>query len=146
MEITQQPRRSQEFAENGIVHAVVSLQLPCANGEGREDATVNEFYERLEKAALDIGGTLLFPRAKARYESSTDPRKRFTHRPYRLEITSTHTAEGEGITVTRTLTLSHRGRELYREVAADLLLPDGRILPVKQPENRSPHSEGRGRR
>ena len=112
MQITVKARRLEAFAEGGITHAEVAIRLPHAEGEERGAAAVNAFYERVATGALEIGRTLLFPRAQARYEASSDPRRRFTHRPYRLELTAVCTACEGGFKVTREVILSHRGRRL----------------------------------
>ncbi len=142
MEITVGPRTREVFSDGGIAHAEVSLFLPSAVGEGREVTAVNRFYSRIGEGALEIGKSLLYPRAKARYEASGDPRRRFTHRPYRLELTAVCTPSEEGTEVRRTLALYHRGRRLYSEAVTEVITAEGRIFEKKAPRAKKGKKKG----
>ncbi|MBR7094699.1 MAG: hypothetical protein IKC73_00605 [Clostridia bacterium] len=142
MEITVGPRMREVFSDGGIAHAEVSLSLPRAEGEGRGAAAINAFYARIGEGALEIGRSLLLPRARARYEASDDPRRRFTHRPYRLELTAVCTSCEEGTEVRRTLALYHRGRRLYSEAVTELITTEGRIFEKKAPRVKKRNKKG----
>ncbi|MBQ2719607.1 MAG: hypothetical protein IJF73_06015 [Clostridia bacterium] len=142
MEIKVGARRTEVFREEGIPHAEVVLSLPVAKGEGAAAAAVNSFYGRLGEGAMEIGRVLLFPRAKARYEASGDPRRRFTHRPYRLELTAVCARQGEATEVRRTATLFHRARRLYTETVTERITPEGWILPQKPPQRKKAAKKG----
>ncbi len=143
MEITAKARKVETFAEGGVVHAEVTIRLPHAEGEERGAAAVNAFYDRMAAGALEIGRTLLFPRAKARYEASSDPRRRFTHRPYRLELTAVCSPLAEGIKVKREVILSHRGRRLYYEAIWERITPEGRVLASREKKRGKPKTSRR---
>ena len=118
------------FAENGIPLAEAMIALPHSQEDSTAAQRVNRFYTRLGDGIVRIAEKLLAPRSLARYTASEDPRRRFTHRPYRIEMIATLTEDGNTTKITRTLTLSHRGRPLYRETVAERILPDGRFLSV----------------
>ena len=130
------------FSDGGIAHAEVSLSLTRAEGEGRGAAAINAFYARIGEGALGIGRSLLLPRARARYEASDDPRRRFTHRPYRLELTAVCTPCEEGTEVRRTLALYHRGQRLYSEAVTELITAEGRIFEKKAPRVKKRKKKG----
>lgn len=131
MEIRVVREKPTELSEEGILYCVVSLAYPVATGNGREVARVGRFYRTLTEGILALARGILLPNAKARYAQSTDPRRRFTQRPYRLDL-ETHLSASESETeVRRTLSLSHRGRTLLREEVCEVILPGGRILPQK---------------
>ena len=118
--------------EGGIPFCEVSITLPHAVDGGREGARVERFYEGLANAAMRMAEALLLPYAKRKFEEDSDPRRHLTHRPYRLILQATVKKEGGATAVTRTLSITHRGRTLYREEVCERILPEGRILPGKK--------------
>ena len=142
MEIMMEKRRIVTLAEEGIPHCEITLSLPTAEGEGRAAARVRDFYRRIGEHTEALARSVLLPRARAAYERNDDPRRRFTHRPYRLSHTARLSAEGEETVVTRTLELSHRGRLLFREERGERLREDGRILPIKKQKGKQKRGKG----
>lgn len=132
MEIKPEKRRVTTLAEEGIPHCEITLSLPTAEGEGRAAARIRVFYRRIGKHTEALARSVLLPRARREYEKCDDPRRRFTHRPYRLSNTARLSVEGEEAVVTRTLELSHRGRTLFREERCERITSEGRILPIKK--------------
>ena len=119
-------------AEGGIVFCEVQIALPMLPGEERAAKEVNRFYKPLREEALRLAREVLLPHSKACYEGSENPRRRFTHRPYRLFLAVTVKDEGESLRVERTLSLLFRGRTLLAEVAHERILPSGRVIPIKK--------------
>ncbi len=129
-------RRRKSYAEEGVVFVEAQISLPLPEGAGA--ARVRAFYLGLCDSAERLCERVLLPAAKAAYEADPDPRRRFTLRPYRMTLTATCRSEGERLIVHRTLAVTHRGRTLFSETAAEsvqylpgkkeraLLLPEGR--------------------
>ena len=142
MEIKPEKRRVITLAEEGIPHCEITLSLPTAEGEERAAARIRDFYRRIGEHTEALARSVLLPRARAAYERSDDPRRRFTHRPFRLSHIARLSAEGEEAVVTRTLELSHRGRLLFREERGERISKDGRILPIKKPKEKRKRGKG----
>ena len=113
MEISVLTRPPLLLAEDGIMLAEAQIALPEAEGGDRASRAVNRFYERIGKALEGIVQNVLAPQSRALYERSDDPRKRFTHRPFRLSCDCRITEGADGITVVRTVTVRHRGRLVF---------------------------------
>ncbi len=131
MEIIIEKKRTEVLAEGGISFCEVSVALPSPIGEGAGEERVRRFYAALAEGALALGRDRLLPYARERYEHSTDPRRRFTHRPFCLLLTAAAKADGDGVTVTRTLVLTHRGKALFSEEVRERITAEGQILPSR---------------
>ena len=132
MEIEIKRQKTETVAEGGIPFCEVTIALPCPIGEGEACERVRRFYDALSRETLALAREVVLPYARGGYERSQDPRRRFTHRPYRLALTATLRTK-EGVTeVRRTLTLSHRGKEIAALEAAERITEDGEILPKKR--------------
>ncbi len=127
-------REKELFAEGGIAFCEVQIALPMLPEGERAAKEVNRFYHPLREEALRLAREVLLPHSKACYEASENPRRRFTHRPYRLFLTAAVGDEGESLRVERTLSLLFRGLTLLEEVAHERILPNGRVLPIKKKE------------
>ena len=131
MEISVLTRPPLLLAEDGIMLAEAQIALPEAIGEDRASRAVNRFYERIGKALEGIVQNVLAPQSRALYERSDDPRKRFTHRPFRLSCDCRITEGADGITVVRTVTVRHRGRLVFERKDRERITEKGWILPIK---------------
>ena len=130
-------RMREVFSEDGITFAEVSLILPKANDEGKAAERFNKHYGEIARGLIDIGRTLLLTRSRAVYEASSDPRRRFKHRPYCLSLSSALRPDGGDVVISRRLTLSHRGRTLYTETVEERLAPEGAILPQRNKKKKA---------
>ena len=131
MEISVLTRPPLLLAEDGIMLAEAQIALPEAMGGDRASRAVNRFYERIGKALEGIVQNVLAPQSRALYERSDDPRKRFTHRPFRLSCDCRITEGADGITVVRTVTVRHRGRLVFERKDRERITEKGWILPIK---------------
>ena len=131
MEISVLTRPPLLLAEDGIMLAEAQIALPVAAGVDRASRAVNRFYERIGKALEGIVRNVLAPQSRALYERSDDPRKRFTHRPFRLSCVCRITEGADGITVVRTVTVRHRGRLVFERKDRERITEKGWILPIK---------------
>ena len=131
MEISVLTRPPLLLAEDGIMLAEAQIALPEAEGGDRASRAVNRFYERIGKALEGIVRNVLAPQSRALYERSDDPRKRFTHRPFRLSCDCRITEGADGITVVRTVTVRHRGRLVFERKDRERITEKGWILPIK---------------
>ena len=120
-----------QIAEDGIMLAEAQIALPEAMGGDRASRAVNRFYERIGTALEGIVRNVLAPQSRALYERSDDPRKRFTHRPFRLSCDCRITEGADGITVVRTVTVHHRGRLVFERKDRERITEKGWILPIK---------------
>ena len=142
MEIVIEKRKVTMLAEEGIPHCEITLSLPTAEGEERAAARVRDFYRRIGEHTEALARSVLLPRARREYEKCDDPRRRFTHRPYRLShIARLDTREGETVVIRR-LELSHRGRTLFSEERGERISEDGRILPIKKQKEKQKRGKG----
>ena len=132
MEIRVTKREPLLLAEDGIMLAEAQIVLPVAAGVDRASRAVNRFYERIGKALDGIVKNVLLPQSRALYERSDDPRKRFTHRPFRLICDCRIVEETDGITVVRTVTVRHRGRAIFERRDCEKISESGLVLPIKQ--------------
>ncbi len=128
MELLIKKRPRVVLSEGGIPFCEVSLSLPEALTEGRAAERVARFYKKTEEGVLSLAREVILPYAKRAYEENTDPRRRFTHRPYRLELSCR--PEGDGIR--RCLSVTHRGRILLEEIVFERVDEGGRVLPCKK--------------
>ena len=131
MEIEILRQKTEVLAEEGIPFCEIVIALPSSISEGQAAERVSRFYGAIAEGTRALGREVLLPQARARYQKSDDPRRRFTHRPYRLMHTATLNGEGDGFAVTRTLTLTHRGRTLLREEVREHITQEGQILPSR---------------
>ncbi len=132
MEIEIVRQKTEVLAAEGIPFCEIALALPSPVLEGRGAERIARFYGAIAEGTRALGREVLLPQAREHYEKSVDPRRRFTHRPYRLMHTAVIEGEGDGLTVTRTLTLVHRGRTLLWEEVREHITAEGRILPKRQ--------------
>ena len=132
MEIRVTKREPLVLAEDGVMLAEAQIVLPVAAGVDRASRAVNRFYERIGKALDGIVKNVLLPQSRALYERSDDPRKRFTHRPFRLICECRITEEIDGIAVARTVTVRHRGRVIFERRDCEKISASGLVLPIKQ--------------
>ena len=119
------------LAEEGVPLCEISISLPEVTSEGKAEKRCQDFYTALKERTLSLAREVILPHARRAYLESTDPRRRFTQRPYRLTLSCTPRPAGEAFTVTRSLHLLHRGRSLYTWVEHDRITHEGRVLPDK---------------
>lgn len=120
------------LAEDGIPFAEAQIALPEAEGDEKAGRAVNSFYKRIGDALVGIVESILAPLSRELYEKSEDPRKRFTHRPFRLLCECRLTADEGGVLVKRILSVRHRGRVVYERCDRERITEDGLILPFKE--------------
>ena len=132
MEIRVTKREPLLLAEEGVMLAEAQIALPEASGEDRASRTVNRFYKRIGDALESIAKNVLLPHSRTLYAHSDDPRKRFTHRPFRLICECRIVEETDGITVVRTVTVRHRGRVIFERRDCEKISESGLVLPIKQ--------------
>ena len=132
MEIRVMKREPLLLAEDGVMLAESQIALPTAIGEDRASRAVNRFYGRIGSALDKIAKNVLIPQARLLYKKSDDPRKRFTHRPFRLICECRITEEADGIAVARTVTVRHRGRVIFERTDCEKISTSGLVLPIKQ--------------
>ena len=120
------------LTEDGIPLAEAQIALPEAVGEDKACRAVNFFYKRIGYALERIARSILLPLSRELYTKSDDPRKRFTHRPFRLLCECRLTADGGGVLVKRMLSVKHRGRIVYERCDRERITEDGLILPFKE--------------
>ncbi len=133
MELTIKKRPRVLLSEGGIPFCEVSISLPEALTEGKAAERIARFYGALEGKCLLLAKEVILPYAKRAYEESTDPRRRFTHRPYRLELSCRPDDGG----IRRCLTVTHRGRTLFQDTRYERIDEDGRVLPYKKTKIRA---------
>ena len=131
MEIFAVKRTPLFFAEDGIPLAEAQIALPHAEGNDRSCRTVNRFYDRIARALEEIARNTLPRLSRELYEHSDDPRKRFTHRPFRLSCECRIENTGDEIIVQRYLAVKHRGRTVYERKDSERITKEGLILPCK---------------
>ena len=119
------------LAEDGIPLAEAQIALPHAEGNDRASRTVNRFYDRVGHALEAIARKTLPQLSRELYERSDDPRKKFTHRPFRLFCECHVESTGDEIIVRRYLAVKHRGRVIYERKDAERITKEGLILPYK---------------
>ena len=136
MEIKIKKRATVTLAEGGISFCEIAVFLPVAEGEDTATMRLNRFYHALADGVLLLAREVILPHAKAAYEASADPRRRFTHRPYRIELTAHLWEGGERTEVRRTLTVSHRTRCLVSEEVHECILPTGGVLGRRYKQKR----------
>lgn len=142
MELGIEKRRVITLAEEGVPHCEITLSLPTAEGEERAAARIRDFYRRIGEHTEALARAVLLPRARREYEGSDDPRRRFTHRPYRLFHTARLKGQGEDTIVTRRLELSYRGRTLFSEERWERITAEGRILPAGKRKEKQKRGKG----
>lgn len=136
MEIEIKKEKTEHLGRGGVPFLELSLALPYATGEGKDAARVNRFFARVQQGVRTLAESLV-PVAEEQYEQNEDPRRRFTHRPYRMAVTSTVTTEPWGIRAERRLVLTHRGRTLYERVWCEGIR-GGRVFPLRKRERKKP--------
>ena len=119
------------LSEDGIVLSEAVIALPEAADEDKACRAVNYFYKRIGDALERITRSILLPLSRELYAKSDDPRKRFTHRPFRLLCECHLTADEGGVLVKRMLSVRHRGRIVYERCDRERITEDGLILPWK---------------
>ncbi len=120
------------LGERGVLMAEAQITLPRTVGEDKASCAVNHFYDRIGDALERIAREVLLPISRELYEKSDDPRKRLTHRPFRLLCECALSAVGEGMLVKRTVTVRHRGRVIFERCDHEIVCNDGLILPWKE--------------
>ena len=129
MEIFAVNRAPLFLGEGGILLAETQITLPHAKGEDKASCAVNHFYKGIGDALERIAREVLLPISRELYEKSDDPRKRLTHRPFRLICDCTITTEGDCVIVKRTRTVRHRGRAVYERKDRERITEEGLVLP-----------------
>ena len=132
MEISVVRREPIHIAEDGIVLAEAQIALPEAMEGTHAHRAVNRFYKRIGDALEGITRNVLAPQSRALYERSDDPRKRFTHRPFRLSCDCRITEGADGITLVRSVTVRHRGRVIFERKDHERITEGGLVLPWKE--------------
>lgn len=128
-------KREKEYLREGeLVLCEVDVALPSTTEEGRGGARLSRFYTRTREAILRLASEGVLPHARAALEAIEPSRRRAVVRPYRLTVSTALTPSDRGISVLRTLTLTHRGRVLYTEQVSEAILEGGRIIPTKPKE------------
>ena len=128
-------REKKYFSEDGVVLCEADISLPCAvaNEDGKKDGARNtRFYAAVGAAALRLAEKTVLPTAKKALASIPAARRRAVWRPYRLTVTSICHATGDGISLVRTLTVTHRGRVYLTERAEEIITGERHILPQKR--------------
>ena len=119
------------LAEDGIPLAEAQITRPHADGNDRASRAVNRFYDRVGRALEAIARKTLPQLSRELYTRSDNPRKKFTHRPFRLSCEChLENAKGE-IIVRRYLAVKHRGRTVYERKDAERITESGVVLPYK---------------
>lgn len=129
MEISKVKKAPLFLGEGGILFAEAQIALPHAVGEDKASCAVNHFYERIGDALERIAREVLLPISRELYEKSDDPRKRLTHRPFRLICDCSIGAEGDEYIIKRSLTVRHRGRVIFDRKDHERITAEGLILP-----------------
>ena len=119
------------LAEDGIPLAEAQIALPHADGNDRASRAVNRFYDRVGRALEAIARKTLSQLSLELYTRSDDPRKKFTHRPFRLSCGCHVESTGDEIIVRRYLAVKHRGRVIYERKDSERITKEGLILPCK---------------
>ena len=133
------------FSEDGVVLCEVEISLPAAiagEGEERTAARVTRFYERVGAAVLQLAEERVVPIARKALTATPPARRRAAWRPYRLTVRTAIEGEGGGFAVTRTLTLTHRGRPLLAEEVCEEITAAGRLLPRDTAHRRTCRTRG----
>ncbi len=133
MEIVIKKRPHTVLSEGGIPFCEVSVHLPEAVGEGKAAERLSRFYSPMEKECLSFAKECVLPLAKDAYEKSADPRRRFTHRPYRIELACSL----DGINIKRRLTVTHRGRILFERAYSEKIDNGGGVVPNQKKKIRA---------
>ncbi len=125
------------FVHGGVGILIWTAEFPCFATHGspktekKGDKRIRDFYITSAHAAENYIHHTLLPRLIEQYEADPDPRKRFRHTPPRLSLLHTVThADGQFLSVCRTVTLSRGGRILLRRQSADVFSKKtGRLCP-----------------
>lgn len=117
------------FEANGTVFAELSLSLPHFSGAGaarlqKETVLLRKEVERVAKEFAD--------KAEKTYRENPDPRRRFTHRPYRVEYRGALSFAGEEyVSLSYVFRVSRGGREECRRLFGDTFRrKDGKRMPL----------------
>ena len=128
-------RKKEYLSEDGLVLCEVDIALPSPIIDGDAEcrgARLKHFYSRIEAAVRGLANREVLPAARTALEEIAPPRRRGAWRAFRLAVES-RAEERPGYTeLTRSLTLSHRGKRLFSESTIDLILADGRIIPKRE--------------
>ena len=119
------------LAEDGIPLAEAQIALPHADGNDRASRAVNRFYDRIGRALEAIAHKTLPQLSRELYTRSDDPRKKFTHRPFRLSCECHLENAGDQIIVRRYLAVNHRGHTVHERKDSERITKEGLILPCK---------------
>ena len=110
--------------------------MPELSG-GKRTGRTNRFYADLRAAFFACAEACARPE-KERYESSTDPRRRFTHRPLRFSLRARLSEPDDMglVPAVRLLTLTHKGKCLYEKESRESIGRDGELLPPSDARRR----------
>ncbi|MBP3437094.1 MAG: hypothetical protein J6K61_04205 [Clostridia bacterium] len=102
-------KREGQIKEYGLPLLLFTLSVPLFEGVGsqghnRESEALYRFLTEKVKA--------LGERIKEAYQKDPSPKKRFTHRPYRLTLLCEGEEKGDHLTLLYTLKLTHKGKNL----------------------------------
>ncbi len=121
---------SRVFSETGV--ALLSASIDLVSFEGKGAGRAEKYFKQINDTYLNSIEGSLFPRLQGEYISNPDKKRRFTYR--RLDFSHRITVQAKTdkyISLTRTLSLKRRGKELYLRVSGDVISQkSGRILPI----------------
>ena len=131
------------FSDAGICFLEAVCTLPELSG-GKRTGRTNRFYADL-RAAFFACAEACARTEKERYESSTDPRRRFTHRPLRFSLrTRLSEPDDTGLfPAVRLLTLTHKGKCLYEKESRESIGRDGELHPPSDARRKRPSTKKR---
>ncbi|MBR2340118.1 MAG: hypothetical protein IKA74_04730 [Clostridia bacterium] len=119
------------FSESGAVLLAASLDSLAFEG-GKGSGRAEKYYREINDRYLDSLEKAVFPRLQGAYISSPDPKVRFKYK--RIDFSHRITVQNKTakyISVTRTVTMKKRGREIAYRLSGDVISQkSGRLLPV----------------
>lgn len=122
---------SRAFSESGAVLLTASLDLPAFEG-GRGVERAEKYYREIHERYLESLEKTFFPRLQGAYISNPDPKHRFRYK--RIDFSHRITVQSKTekyISVTRTVTMKKRGREVAYRLSGDVISQkNGRLLPI----------------
>ena len=124
---TKVTRRLFCFEEVPLLEIV--LELPDPTGL---PAPIGAYYDALREAYFAASETLLFPRARAAYESDPSPARRFSFRRHLLRLTCHAEVRGEWFSVARRTEFVGRGIRRATDTGEVFSLPDGHLCPLSR--------------
>lgn len=122
---------SRAFSESGAVLLTASLDSPEFEG-GKGVKRAEKYFSEINGRYLETLEKALFPRLQGEYISNPDPRAKFKYK--RIDFSHRITVQSKTekyISVTRTVTMKKRGREVAYRLSGDVISQkNGRLLPI----------------